>query len=81
MSGKVFSVGVHDDQDHMIMTSLASPVRYRVHTSDARIHPEGAECVLWSEVRCREFCGEDHEDTAVSSWFNQFVNGQWGKTA
>ena len=47
MSGKVYSVSIGNRRS---LKSLNSPVLYRVYTSDARISPEGAECVLWSQV-------------------------------
>jgi len=46
MSNKVFSAGVFGRH----ATPLKTPVRYRVYTNDARISPQGAECVLWNEV-------------------------------
>ena len=46
MSNKIFSVGVDEASTH----SLSTPVRYRVYTNDARISPQGANCVLWNHV-------------------------------
>ncbi|CAK8694047.1 unnamed protein product [Clavelina lepadiformis] len=54
MSDKIFSVGV----DELIMTSLVTPVRYRIYTNDARISPKGAECVLWNEASQRWLSSE-----------------------
>ena len=46
MSQKVFSIGVDGKLTH----KLSTPVRYRVYTNDARISPQGAECVIWNQV-------------------------------
>ena len=56
MSQKVFSVGV----DGKLTGTLSTPVRYRVYTSDARVSPKGAECVIWNHVspclyKCNSF--------------------------
>ncbi|XP_071506649.1 adhesion G-protein coupled receptor V1-like [Diadema antillarum] len=46
LNGQVLSVGIRGAETNF--TSLATPVRYRIYTSDSRVTPLGATCVLYN---------------------------------